>query len=202
MKQCKMCGELKPIDQYSNSKRNAGGKRPNCKSCTKTMVNKDAAKAASKRYRDRYPEKRLEQNRRYRAENPDRMRKINTDYSNMRYRTDPIYRLQTIFRQQIVDYIKYKKSERTAQLLGYTAEDFINRCGEGSVDQHIDHKIPKSWFINETPISVVWHLDNLQWLEGRENDSKGNRYMTPVSEEYLQLALPFIKEEFAFKIKK
>jgi hypothetical protein len=120
----------------------------------------------------------------------------------MRYRTDPIYRLQTILRQQIVDYIRHKKSERTAQLLGYTAEDFINRYGEGNANQQIDHKIPKSWFKDDAPISLVWHLDNLQWLSLEENCTKNNNYMTPVSEEYLQLALPFIKEEFAFKIKK
>ena len=200
MKQCKTCGELKSLDQYSNSKKNAGGKRPHCKSCAKTLVNKDSTKAASKRYRDRYPEKRLEQNRKYREQNPEKMRKINTNYSNMRYRTDSVYRLQTILRQQIVDYIKYKKSERTSQLLGYTAEDFIARYGEGGPNQHIDHKIPKSWFRDDTPINIVWSLDNLQWLTVEENCSKHNNHMTPVTEDYLQTALQYIREEYVDKL--
>ena len=164
--------------------------------------NKEVINACSKRYRDSHPGKRLERDRKYREENREKVRKINTDYGNMRYRTDSIYRLQTILRQQIVDYIKYKKNERTAQLLGYTAQDFINRYGEGLTGQHIDHKIPKSWFKEDAPINVVWHLDNLQWLDGVENDSKGNRYAHPVSESYLQQVLPYIKEEFAGFVKK
>jgi len=168
----------------------------------KAAVNKGAQNAASKRYRDRYPEKRLERNRKYRKENPERMRKIHTDYGNMRYRTDPIYRLQTILRQQIVDYIKYGKNERTAHILGYTAEDFITRYGEGTSTDHIDHKIPKSWFKEDTPVNLVWHLDNLQWLDGVENDSKGNRYAHTVSDNYLQQALPYVKEEFISFLKK
>jgi hypothetical protein len=196
MKQCKTCGELKSLDEYTNSKNNAGGKKPNCKACSKASVNKKIQNAASKRYRDRYPEKRLKQNKIYRDKNREKMSKINTDYSNMRYRTDSVYRLQTILRQQIVDYLKHKKNERTSQLLGYTAQDFINCYGEGAPGQHIDHKIPKSWFKDDAPINVVWHIDNLHWLAKEENSSKYNRYMHSVSESYLQIALPHIKDNF------
>lgn len=196
MKQCKTCGELKPLDEYSDSKRNAGGKRPNCKVCAKLAVNKEAQNAASKRYRDRYPEKRLERDKKYRAENSGKLKAARNNYLDKRYKTDPVYRLQTILRQQIVDYIKYKKNERTVDLLGYTAEDFINRYGKGEVNDHIDHKIPKSWFKEDAPISVVWHMDNLHWLPIKENSSKGNRYMTPVSEKYLQIAMPHILESY------
>jgi hypothetical protein len=196
MKQCKMCGELKPLSEYFNSKRNAGGKKPNCKTCTKATVNKENQNAASKRYRDRFPKKRLERDKKYRVENPEKMKSMRNDYLKERYKADPIYRLQTILRQQIVDYIKYKKNERTAQLLGYTAEDFIARHGEGSLSDHIDHKIPKSWFKEDAPIHIVWHLDNLQWLDGTENDSKGNRFMHNVGDEYLTQTLPHIKEEY------
>lgn len=201
MKTCKTCKQDKPLTEYYKGKGYRGGRNPNCKVCMKVVVNKETRKAASKRYRDNHPGKRLEQARKYREENREKMRKIVTDYGNMRYRTDSIYRLQTILRQQIVDYIKYKKNERTAQLLGYTAQDFINRYGEGLTGQHIDHKIPKSWFKEDAPINVVWHLDNLQWLDGVENDSKGNRYAHTVSESYLHQALPYVKEEFTSFLK-
>ena len=202
MKTCKICKEEKPLEEYYNGKNYKGGKQPRCKICMQKSVKKDIQNAASKRYRDRYPEKRLERNRKYREENPERMRKIHTDYGNMRYRTDPIYRLQSILRQQIVDYIKHKKNERTAHILGYTAKDFITRYGEGTTTDHIDHKIPKSWFKEDAPVNVVWHLDNLHWLDGVENDSKGNRYAHIVSENYLQQALPYVKEEFISFLKK
>lgn len=196
MKQCKTCTEFKPLEQFSNGKNNAGGKVPHCKTCVKANLNKQGQNIRSKRYRDKHPEKRLELNRRYREQNPEKMRKIHTDYGKKRYSTDPVYRLQTILRQQIVDYIKYKKNERTAELLGYTAEDFINRYGTGQVNDHVDHKIPKSWFKENTPINIVWHMDNLHWLPIKENFSKGNRYMTPVSEKYLQIAMPHILESY------
>lgn len=201
MKICKTCKQEKPLEEYYGGKGYKGGKNPNCKSCMKVRVNKDNVKAASKRYRDRYPEKRLERDKKYRAENPEKMRKIHTDYANNKYNTDPVYKLQTILRQQIVDYIKYKKSERTAEMLGYTAEEFISYHGEGNVGDHIDHKIPKSWFKDDAPIKIVWHLENLHWLAGVDNSSKHNRYMTQVNASYLQLAIPHIKEEYLTFIK-
>jgi len=202
MKQCKTCGELKPFNEYSDSKKNAGGKRPNCKVCMKASVNKATQNAAAKRYRDRYPEKRLERDRKYREENPERIKAMRNEYLNQRYQQDPAYRLQTILRQQVVDYIKYKKSERTAQLIGYTAEEFIARYGVGSSGDHLDHKIPKSWFKEDAPINIVWHIENLHWLAGEDNCSKYNNYMHPVPESYLQQALPYIREEFAGFVKK
>jgi len=201
MKVCKTCKQDKPLEEYYSGKSNKGGKNPNCKACVKVKVSREVQNVASKRYRDRHPEKRLERDRKYRAENPEKIKTMRNDYLNERYKTDPIYRLQTILRQQIIDYIRYKKSERTAQLLGYTAEDFLSCHGEGTPNDHIDHKIPRSWFREDTPVNIVWHLDNLHWLDGIENDSKGNRYMHVVSETYLKIALPHIKEEFLSFVK-
>lgn len=202
MKQCKTCREFKPLNEYFNSKNNVGGKKPNCKVCMKANVDKAAQNAAAKRYRDRYPERRLERDRKYREDNSEKVKAKRNEYLAQRYQQDPTYRLQTILRQQVVDYIKYKKSERTAQLLGYTAEEFIARYGEGGVGDHLDHKIPKSWFKDDTPVSLVWHIENLHWLPGVDNSSKYNNYMHPVSESYLQQVLPYIKEEFAGFVKK
>lgn len=202
MKQCKTCGELKSLGEYFNSKNNAGGKVPHCKPCMRNKENKEIRNACSKRYRDRYPEKRLERDKKYRAENSEKIKAMRNIYLERRYKTDPIYKLQTILRQQIVDYIKHDKSKRTAELLGYTAEEFILRHGEGNIGDHIDHRIPKSWFTDNTPINIIWHLDNLQWLDSAENESKGNRYMHQVPDNYLQQILPYIKEEFVILLKK
>lgn len=201
MKTCKTCNQAKPLEDYYSGKGYRGGKQPNCKACMKINVNKQVQNAASKRYRDRHPEKRLDRDRRYRRDNAHNMKISRNVYLNQRYQNDPVYRLQAILRQQIVDYLKYSKNERTANLIGYTAQDFINRYGEGLVGQHIDHKIPKSWFKDDAPINIVWHLDNLQWLDGTENDSKGNRYAHQVTEDYLQIAMPYIQEEYIVKIK-
>ena len=80
--------------------------------CQKAEVSKEVQNAASKRYRDRYPEKRLERDRRYRAENSEKVKAARNEYLNQRYECDPIYRLHTILRQQIVDYIKSKRETK------------------------------------------------------------------------------------------
>lgn len=201
MKQCKTCKVDKELDQFFNSKGNAGGKVPNCKICCKLKVNRKAGNAASKKYRDSNPNKRYELDKKYRKENPEKIKALRNRRLNERYREDPVYRLQTILRQQVVDYIKYNKVERTAELIGYTAEDFIARHGLGKDGDDLDHKIPKSWFKDDTPISVVWHIDNLHWLAGQDNRSKHNRYMTQVDPSYLQLAILHIKDEYLTFIK-
>lgn len=202
MKICKSCGQDKPLTEYYSGKGYRGGKNPNCKECMKLRVNKENQNAAAKRYRDRYPERRLERDRKYRLENVQKVKAARNEYLEKRYNNDPIYRLQSILRQQIVDYIKYKKGERTAQLLGYTAQDFVDKHGEGLVGQHVDHKIPKSWFKEDAPINIVWHLDNLQWLSQEDNSTKHNKYADQVPESFLQQVLPHIKEEFASLLKK
>ena len=196
MKQCKTCKTDKELDQFSNSKRNAGGKLPNCKLCCKLKVNKEATNAASKRYRDNNPSKRYERDKKYRKENVDKVKIKRRLYLNERYKTDPTYRIQAILRQQVVDYIKYKKSERTSQLLGYTAEDFINIYGIGGSHEQLDHRIPQSWFKLNTPVHIVWDLNNLQWIDTEENQIKGNRFAHPVSEKYLQIVMPYILESY------
>jgi 5-methylcytosine-specific restriction endonuclease McrA len=194
MKACKSCKQDKPLTEYYSGKGYRGGKNPNCKECMKLNVNKENQNAAAKRYRDRYPERRLERDKKYRLENAQKVKAARNQYLEKKYSSDPTYRLQTILRQQIVDYIKHRKGERTAQLLGYTAQDFINHHGEGLANQHIDHKIPKSWFKDDAPVSVVWHIDNLQWLSQESNNSKYNKYADRVPESYLQIALPHILE--------
>ena len=202
MKQCKTCGQLKPLNEYANSKRNAGGKRPNCKACIRASVNKEAQNAAAKRYRDRYPERRLERDKAYRQQNQESIKVARNRYLKDKYEKDPAYRLQALLRQQIVDYIKYKKSDRTALILGYTADDFTARYGEGGPKDHIDHRIPKSWFKEKTPIDIIWHLDNLQWLSATENNIKYNKAMSPVTEEYWKLALPHLKDIYIHEFTK
>ena len=199
-KQCKTCKQEKLLEDYYNSKGNKGGKVPNCKSCMRVGVNPENVKAASKRYRDRHPEKRLERDRRYRKENPEKIKEARRAYQNEKYKSDPIYRTQRKLRSQLIEYLRHNKNELTAKLLKYTTEDFLSYHGEGNEDDHIDHKIPSSWFRDDAEVSLVWHLDNLQWLPAIENQSKSNRYMTPVSESYLRKALPFIKEEYISNI--
>lgn len=60
---------------------------------------------------------------------------------------------------------------------------------------NVDHKIPLSWFKNETPNYIVNHLFNLQPLWKKDNLKKSNKYYTPVNEEYYLLIKKYIKEK-------
>jgi hypothetical protein len=61
---------------------------------------------------------------------------------------------------------------------------------------HVDHKIPITWFFEDTPIYIINHLDNLQLLPSIDNLSKLNRYCHIVSNDFLQLAKNYINPKY------
>lgn len=84
-----------------------------------------------------------------------------------------------------------KRGKSWKKLVNFTVDDLINHL-QSQFDEnmswenygsywHIDHVIPKSWFIFESPedigFKMCWDLENLQPLEKTENFRKGNRYI-------------------------
>lgn len=202
------------LDNFYKSSSSKDGLQRQCKKCKKACEKPELVVARSKKYRSNNLEKSKDISKAWRINNPKYYTKYYYDnkekwlertakYTATKYKTDPLFRIQRILSVQLWSYLSGKdKSERTMQLVGYTAEELIIQLGERESGFDLDHKIPITWFKKTTPLSIVWHLGNLQWIDATENRAKGNRYMTPVSEEYLQLALPFIKEECAFRLKK
>jgi len=95
--------------------------------------------------------------------------------------------------------LRYKNGRKDSQaylLLGWGREEFITKFGKTSIDQHIDHIIPVSWFKHDTPICIINNLDNLQLLEKMDNINKGNKYCGKVSSGFAELAKLHIKPEF------
>jgi len=98
---------------------------------------------------------------------------------------------------------KRDKTSSTKTLLGYSAQELkehLDKLGMNWKTDHIDHKIPITWFKPETPCYVVNDLRNLQPLEESINKTKLNFFMTPVSLEYLNIAKEWIKEEYYNKL--
>lgn len=94
------------------------------------------------------------------------------------------------------------KGQRTSRLLGYTYLELINalgRCPE--LTENIDHKIPMSWFKDNSKVKVINDLRNLQILSAVENQSKNNKYSHPVCFEYFELIKDEIKVNFLNKVK-
>jgi hypothetical protein len=66
---------------------------------------------------------------------------------------------------------------------------------------NIDHKIPITWFKNNTPFYLVNNLENLEPIWWEENNKKGNKYSTPISKEFFISIKLYIKEEYFKQIK-
>ena len=89
---------------------------------------------------------------------------------------------------------------RTEKLLGYTFEEFCTQIGKPLNGQHLDHKIPISWFNADTPIELVFSLDNLHYITGTENQTKSNLYAHDVPQEYKNKIKKHIKIKYQSKL--
>ena len=118
-------------------------------------------------------------------------------------RSSPVYRYYDKIRKlvaRVCDYKNQPKNDNTVKLLDWTLEDLVNKLGSLEPNSHIDHKIPITWFTLDAPISIINHLDNLQYLDSHDNRSKSNRFSHPISLNYYDLILPYIKKEYYTKI--
>jgi hypothetical protein len=91
------------------------------------------------------------------------------------------------------------KSTTTQESLKYSAlelKEHLDRLGMDWKNDHIDHKIPVSWFNPLTPPHIVNDLRNLQPLSGEENRIKLNRFGTPIESSYIIIIKEYIKEEY------
>jgi hypothetical protein len=204
MKQCCTCKDMVSLDSFYKSSNNKDGLQRQCKKCKKASEKPDLIAARSKKYRSNNLERSKNASKTWRANNPkysieyyydnkEKWLERTAKYIATKYKTDPLFRIQRVLSTQVWSYLSGKnKSQRTMQLIGYTAEELMVRLGERQSGFDLDHKIPLTWFKHHTPLHIIWHLDNLQWVETKQNQSKGNRYMHPVSESYLQTALPYV----------
>jgi len=216
MKCCCTCKIEKSFEEFYSSSSTSDGYQRQCKMCKKSSNKPEHNKQRCKKYRQTNTEKAKETSKAWRANNSEysinyyhnrtdkqELFEKGARYIKERYSADSIYRLKKKISSQVYSYLRGKdKSKRTMQLIGYSLEDFVSRHGSGIIGQDLDHKIPVTWFTEDAPLSLIWHLDNLQWMEAKQNKAKGNKHMHPVPESYLQQALPYIREEFAGFVKK
>ena len=93
------------------------------------------------------------------------------------------------------------KSKNTVELLGYDANDLLQKLGRfPNQTEAIDHKIPVSWFVTYSDIKLINHLDNLQILSSHDNSVKNNKFAHKISIEYFKLIKNIIKPKYINKI--
>ena len=78
-KQCTACKQIKPIIEYSPSKRGGFGVQAKCKPCyaelmkARRLDNPLAHRESVKKYTEKHYDKKLQRNKAYRAANPDKV---------------------------------------------------------------------------------------------------------------------------------
>ena len=216
MKVCCSCRVELDVTEFYTSSTTGDGLQRQCKSCKKSsnksanniircrryrQLNPETAKKSSKMWRKNNPKYSIEYY--HKQEDKQKLYNASAEYIKKRYKLDSDYRIMKKLKSQIWSFLKGKtKNQSTAELLGYTIKDFMQVHGQGEENQQIDHRIPITWFKESTPISIVWHLENLQWLDSTKNKVKGNRYSDPVSDNYIEIVIPYIREDFVDFIKK
>lgn len=110
--------------------------------------------------------------------------------------------------KNIKELLGTEKTQPSLLELGYTPDDFKKHIellfkenmnwgniGLGKDKWNIDHKIPITWFKQNTPFYLVNNLMNLEPIWWVENNEKSNKYSTPIYLEYFNLIKEHILEE-------
>ena len=129
----------------------------------------------------------------WREENREDLNEYKRIYEKTKKDTDPSYRLACYTRTAIYTCLKERditKYKNTFDLLPYSLEELIthleSKFKEGMTwdnygEWHVDHIKPMVSFNIQSPedksFQECWSLSNLQPLWGRENLSKGSRYL-------------------------
>ena len=175
MKKCSKCKLEKQLDQF-------GKNQGYCKECRKIVDNK----------------KRLENKEYFQqwwVNNRDKKRQYHLNDKAKRHHVHKWRDLLSNTLQQL----NTSKSTSTKKLLGYSAnqlKEHLDKQGMNWDSNHIDHKIPVSWFKSNTPPHIVNDLRNLQPLSAKENQSKLNRFGSPTDSSYIDEIITYIKEEY------
>lgn len=219
-KKCTQCKIVKPYKEFSILSRAKDGLNYRCKSCCSAYYNNLYAKIKEnkiqkskayyydnkekillKRKKDYNSVEKKIYNKIYFTLNKSEIKNKKLDYERNKMRTDLNYRLIKIMRKMILRLITNKK-ECTFDLLGYSKEELLNYLKRPpNINEEIDHKIPVSWFVKDAPIYIISHLKNLQILSKETNRNKRNKYADLIDEDYYQIAINFIKENYKTKIK-
>ena len=99
--------------------------------------------------------------------------------------------------------LNQSKKDFTSNLLKYSdiqLNEHLLSLGYNKDIHDVDHRIPVSWFRDDTPPHIVNHLSNIHPLNKKDNIIKGNRFAHPVEEAYYHEVFPFIKNMYKQRI--
>jgi hypothetical protein len=128
-----------------------------------------------------------EYNKEWNKNNPDKVKQ-----SQKRYReNNPCYKIRNLFHNlKKQNYQNIIKPEFN-YIKEHIERQFINDMNWNNIE--IDHKIPISWFIKETPNNLINDLRNLHPLFKAENRKKSSSYCHSINYDYFNDIKQYIK---------
>jgi len=183
-KQCSKCDEVKPISEFGKLRGKIGG-MAKCKVC-----NRDRYKT----YRDKNIDKEKQRAKDKMFYNPIYMSNYrNTEKYRKKQRDKYISNSDFRFGQIIKGHLQGVKNREDFKEIWDDVREVYDMY---DIPYHIDHMVPKNWFLVRTPKYLINHLDNLQVIDADYNLSKQDRWSDPVPSEYLDKIRPYIKKKF------
>jgi len=178
-KSCSKCGIEKPLSEFYQQRKAKDGKRPDCKEC-RSKVHKKRYYAKQKEILTsiKVPEvraRRAEAAKRWRARNPEKVRKNNQiQYEKNR---EEMLAYQSAWRRANKSRVNEYKANRRAKQLQATPswadreaiQAVFDSCPEG---YHVDHIIP----LQGENVCGLHIAENLKPIPAKENLSKSNKF--------------------------
>lgn len=195
MKECRKCGELKPLDQFYYRK-DSGTHRADCKACViaasrkSQLRNREHRKEYLRDWVDRnredFREYQREYQRKWRANNPDRASESWRRH-HKKMMQNPGYRVSESVSSGIRRCIKNRKGgAKWEAIVGYSVGELIQHLEKQFTDGmtwdnygdwHIDHIVPVSSFdmSDESDFRACWSISNLRPLWAVDNMKKRDK---------------------------
>lgn len=200
-KTCSKCRETKPKSEFGPHERMDDGLHIHCRECRRR-----SASDYRERNLEKVREREKERSRRLRQEDPERERLRIRNWIDQnrekwtataritarnRYRTDPAYKTQRLFRRRFLHWFGARGAKRKTSISEAIGCDWSFLCSHlesqfkegmswdnhGFRGWHIDHIIPLASAGNdETQMLKLWHYKNLQPLWAEENLRKGAKH--------------------------
>ena len=176
MKTCSKCNTEKPLTEFVKNKARKDGVSVYCKPCTKEYF----STPKWKEYENNRNKKRSKTEG-YKSYQSKYQMKLN----NEKYKSDPIFKLKTNFRNRIRKYID-RKSVPSQSILGCSWQTFkeyiegkfqtgMTWDNHSQFGWHLDHIIPLASAKTEDELYKLNHYTNLQPLWWRYNLSKNDK---------------------------
>ena len=180
MKECRVCGDVKPATEFGKATKNKDGLKIACKQCCKIKAakyykeNKERILKRNKNWSSKNKEKHKALQRSWEAKNKENRRIKQNNRRKERYRKAP---------HKICEYVSRRNAKKIKAMPSWLNEDhkwMIKEIYELSslrskatkVKHHVDHIVPLNGK-NVCGLHVPW---NLQVLTASENCAKGNKH--------------------------